>query len=314
MLPSDRARWTVGVDEAGYGPNLGPLVVVATAWRGPADTPLESALAPALAADVGEEERLVIADSKSVYKPGGGLAALERAVYAATGAPTNWRGWLAQLGVTADATPPPWRQGYDPPLPIHADLGQVEAGRRRLAAALGGARFAPPIVAARVVGAEEFNRLIARHGTKGAALSHLSIGLARRVYERAADPHADWRFVFDKHGGRNRYAGLLQDHFPDHWVQVRQEGRAESAYQAGERLGFRFRTKGESEPAVALASMTAKLVREVEMLAFNAFWRRRLPDLRPTAGYPVDARRFKAEIAAAQTELGIADAALWRER
>ena len=31
----------IGTDEAGYGPNLGPLVVAATAWR--VDTPAEDA-------------------------------------------------------------------------------------------------------------------------------------------------------------------------------------------------------------------------------------------------------------------------------
>ena len=27
----------IGTDEAGYGPNLGPLIVTATAWRAPDD-------------------------------------------------------------------------------------------------------------------------------------------------------------------------------------------------------------------------------------------------------------------------------------
>ena len=32
-MDRDRGLWLIGVDEAGYGPNLGPLVVAATAWR-----------------------------------------------------------------------------------------------------------------------------------------------------------------------------------------------------------------------------------------------------------------------------------------
>jgi hypothetical protein len=39
-----------------------------------------------------------------------------------------------------------------------------------------------------------------------------------------------------------------------------------------------------------------------------------VPGLRPTAGYPQDARRFKAQIAAKQQALGIADRCLWRVR
>jgi hypothetical protein len=50
------------------------------------------------------------------------------------------------------------------------------------------------------------------------------------------------------------------------------------------------------------------------MRAFNQFWAGHLPDLRPTAGYPVDARRFKRDIAAVQRDLGIDDRVLWRTR
>ncbi len=32
-----RNRVFIGTDEAGYGPNLGPLVITATSWQAPAD-------------------------------------------------------------------------------------------------------------------------------------------------------------------------------------------------------------------------------------------------------------------------------------
>ncbi len=47
---------------------------------------------------------------------------------------------------------------------------------------------------------------------------------------------------------------------------------------------------------VALASMTAKYVREALMLRFNAYWRQWLPEVKPTAGYYTDAQRFLADI------------------
>jgi hypothetical protein len=50
------------------------------------------------------------------------------------------------------------------------------------------------------------------------------------------------------------------------------------------------------------------------MRAFNDFWCAQLPDLVPTAGYPLDARRFKAAIAPLQLRLGIEDRILWRLR
>jgi hypothetical protein len=60
--------------------------------------------------------------------------------------------------------------------------------------------------------------------------------------------------------------------------------------------------------------MISKYVRELAMLRFNRFWSARVPDLRPTQGYPVDARRFRAAIAAEQQRLTIPDRRLWRCR
>jgi hypothetical protein len=60
--------------------------------------------------------------------------------------------------------------------------------------------------------------------------------------------------------------------------------------------------------------MTAKYLRELSMRAFNEFWCARVPDLRPTAGYPMDSHRFRKAIAAMQRELGIEDHVVWRKR
>jgi hypothetical protein len=71
---------------------------------------------------------------------------------------------------------------------------------------------------------------------------------------------------------------------------------------------------GERFLPTALASMTAKYLRELAMRAFNEFWSARVPNLRPTAGYPMDSHRFRNAIAVAQRELGIDDHDLWRNR
>ena len=60
--------------------------------------------------------------------------------------------------------------------------------------------------------------------------------------------------------------------------------------------------------------MASKYLRELAMHAFNRHWLQHLPDLLPTAGYPIDARRFKSEIAAVQQILGIEDRILWRTK
>jgi len=60
--------------------------------------------------------------------------------------------------------------------------------------------------------------------------------------------------------------------------------------------------------------MVCKYVRELSMELFNEFWQSHVSDLKPTKGYPQDARRFRADIAQAQSVLGISDQVLWRER
>jgi hypothetical protein len=58
--------------------------------------------------------------------------------------------------------------------------------------------------------------------------------------------------------------------------------------------------------------MAAKYVRELSMHAFNAFWADRLPGLRPTAGYPTDALRWREDAATAIEQAHVAADALWR--
>jgi hypothetical protein len=172
---------------------------------------------------------------------------------------------------------------------------------------------------ARLIFPAEFNELVEQFGTKGAALSHVTLALVRQLVDDLPSAHGPLptHIFFDKHGGRSRYAALLQHHFSECWIDAIVESRAESRYHweyAGRPIEAAFRVGCEELLPTALASMAAKYHRELAMRAFNAFWTSRVPRLRPTAGYPGDAARFKADIAAAQRELEIDDRVLWRSR
>ncbi|MEM6798489.1 MAG: hypothetical protein AAF589_03155 [Planctomycetota bacterium] len=310
--------WMIGLDEAGYGPNLGPLVIGATAWRVD-DLAVTADLYQQLDSAVTREpdgERIALADSKQLYKPGGGLALLERGVLPAIEPASSWSRLVDLLSADPSGCRRqlPWHEGFDLELPVDAEAGETAELRSRLQECCGDGAVEPPIVRARLVFPAEFNELVDRYGTKGAALSHVTLGLLRCLRERTEGRAV---CVLDKHGGRNRYAALLQHHFAEHWIETIEESRPLSRYawgQAEERTEVSFRTGGEAFLPTALASMTAKYLRELSMHAFNAFWRTHLPGLRPTAGYPVDAKRFKAEIDPKRAALGIDDHLLWRTR
>src|ERR1700693_3870402 len=89
--------WIVGIDEAGYGPNLGPLVMTAAAVRIPTAlgrANLWKVLEPVVRKQDGaDDDRLVIDDSKLVYSPTKTIAALERSVLSTLQA---WRHCLEQ--------------------------------------------------------------------------------------------------------------------------------------------------------------------------------------------------------------------------
>jgi ribonuclease HII len=313
-------RYVIGTDEAGYGPNLGPLVIAASAWSvpdGTGEVDLYELLRDAVSAEA-DDQRLHLADSKVVYQPGKGLAALERGVLAALaaldGGPATFRQAFCRTAdaIESDLDALPWHSTYDESLPLAATADEVAEGAARLGQSL--ARSGVKLMALRavIVFPARFNALARRDSSKGETLTQLTLTLARSLL--AELPPAPAHLVCDKHGGRNRYAAHLQAVF-DEFVRVRTEGREESRYEWGQderRVEASFRCRSERFLPAALASMLAKYLRELSMRAFNAFWLAQSPGLKPTAGYPQDARRFKAEIAELQQKLQVADDVLWR--
>lgn len=331
----------IGVDEAGYGPNLGPLVIAATVWHVPRlpHADLYETLGSGVSRDAAQAAasgRVAIADSKLLYQPQRGLADLERNVIAALMAcdllRPSFHALLAAVESTAiwershSTTPSrrkrtkfagmiPWHEAHDESLPVAAEPRDCADGAKALTAASAQAQVELIGIRVAIVQPERFNDLVDAHDGKGTALSETTLNLVAEVLARL--PPEPTRIVCDKHGGRNRYLELLQGRFGDDLVEVRREGREASEYRWGpaeRRVEICFRTCGEQFLPAALASMAAKYVRELSMRAFNAFWQAELPALRPTAGYPGDAERFRRDIRAVQRRLGIPDRVLWRNR
>jgi ribonuclease HII len=316
-------HYLVGTDEAGYGPNLGPLVISATVWEAPDKVEsgsLYGLLADTIAtAPARRDPRVAIADSKTLYKPGKGLRLLEGGLWAAWSLLGREPCTCAEVwDLLADGSAGPRREalcdGCDGrSVPRDADRDALARLWPGLVASLAAAGVRLVAVRSRAVFPAEFNDTVARCESKGLALSRWTLDLVKRSIAPIGPSRIS--ILCDKHGGRDRYLPLLLECFPDVFFQVGEEGRQRSAYRGGppeRRIEIAFQAKAESHLPTALASMASKYLRELAMEALNEFWAARVPGLTPTAGYPQDAPRFKRQIAEVQTRLDIADRIIWR--
>lgn len=316
----------VGIDEAGYGPNLGPFVMTAVSAPLPEDhdgSDLWHLFRDAVRRD-GERDdgRPLVADSKVVHN-GDNLRALELGVRCLLG-PFP----VANVVTLKDAldgycpaahaplTGEAWYTGTTA-LPVAATPDVLTPVAERFAAALAAARVAGLHLRSVIVCTPQFNDLLDRWDTKGAVLGW---GLNELLTwePHPEDDAAPAAYFIDKHGGRNQYAAMLQQSFPDGMVIAEEEGRNRSAYRV---IGTKRETRITFEPradgahfCVALASMVSKYLREVLMGEFNRFWCGHVPGLKPTAGYPGDAARYYDAIRTTAAKLGISERQIWRRK
>jgi hypothetical protein len=314
--------WIIGIDEAGYGPNLGPFVMSSVACsvpEGADNLDLWQALRACVRRGADKADgRLLVDDSKVVYSGPRGLAELERGVFAllgeALGPAPHLAGLLERLCPEApeELKGEAWYTGAST-LPVGGAAldGLCERLQCECAAAGAGGWLARSVV----VCPPRFNALLDAHGSKGAVLADAFGRLLRAKLERA---EGDLRFFVDKQGGRNAYAGQVQDALGAGMVVALEEGALRSSYRVlglGRDIRLTFQPRADAEQfCVALASMVSKYVRELLMGELNAFWQGHVPGLRPTAGYPGDAARYLAAIRPAAQRLGIPEAAIWRRK
>lgn len=309
----------IGTDEAGYAPNLGPLVVCATAWQVPrTDFDFYTELADQVRSDVALDDwRLVVADSKSAYHSGGSIDRLELAALSllatCTPRPRGIAELVNSLSESQAVIPAHYEWGNDR-LPQVADDREVDRCHTSLVAGFRDKQVALRRIAARLVFPDEFNQLVDALGNKATVLSAITLGLVRELLNRL---DGDGVIVCDRHGGRARYAPLVQHYLTEQWPRVIEETPHRSRYswsEATRELEIQFQVKGESFFPTAAASMIAKYLRELMMFGWNGFWQRRDSALRPTAGYPGDAKRFLRDVRPIMQRMGIGDEAIWRNR
>lgn len=301
-----------GIDEAGYGPLLGPLCVGLSVFQvddwaeGQPAPDLWSVLSRAVCRKPNDPQRRIAVDDSKALKLSNSsvtkhpLIHLERGVGAflacRAGANENSESrtlpdtdamLFRALGVSMPreewyGSPDLDEEHRDLPFPAGLTSGEIAIASSLLRGGLESARVRLCSLSCEVLSESVFNEIVQAAGTKAAATETALVKHLWTVWELAgAYESAGVRVVCDRQGGRANYTPLLSRAFPDAQVVETHHSETQSRYEisgacadgSSRHMHVLFLVESERHHLpVALASMAAKLVREAMMQRFNSYW------------------------------------------
>lgn len=307
-----------GIDEAGYGPMLGPLCVASAAFRIAEHDPATGApnLWQSLRTVVGKsgsKKKIAVDDSKKLKGANSAkthpLLRLERGVLSFVGTggemPADDDSWFRGIGAAIPEHG--WCGGDACPLPVanEADILGIDAARIERALRRSSIDFLG--VRCEAIHADRFNREIETTGNKAIVNFNAMVRLVDRLWQSHGPDHP--RIIIDRHGGRTHYLDPLRMSFPEAHIRIVAETDRLARYHLRDDRGevtVTFTAEAEDGHfPTALASMTAKYVRELFMARLNRYFLAHAPEVKPTAGYAQDARRYLHDVADTVRALGI---------
>jgi len=309
MVGVARMAILVGVDEAGFGPILGPLVVSSCAFSLPHDL-LKADLWLVLRRSLSKTRkrlagRLLIADSKKAYSRSIGIKHLERTVLAALQCLGKEPATLTELA--SFLCPNCLERWSDYPWYSDIDDHQllIDGADKAIASAVLADDLnsnAMELLAMKscCLDVAYYNKMVANVKNKANVLFSATSRLIKAAYDNFGDD--DLHIVVDRQGGRMHYRKNLQRMFYDMKLKILRENSTTSSYELtadGRSMHIHF-VVGADERflPVSLASMTSKYLRELLICNINCYFNGFGTDLKPTAGYWKDGLRFIEDIKA----------------
>jgi len=293
----------VGIDEAGFGPILGPLVVSSSTFLLPHHL-LTANLWHILGKSAGSRRkhlagRLLIADSKKAYSKSLGIKHLERTVLACLRCLGKKPATLTELLTLLSPhclerlNDYPWYKGADS-YRISTDSADMAIASAVLKDDLASNGIELLELRSYCLDVAYYNKMVATAKNKASVLFTTTSRLIKNAFDNFAGD--DLQIIVDRQGGRVRYRRNLQRMFPDMELRIILESPTASSYEleaGGKQMRLHFVVGADNRfLPVSLASMVSKYLRELLVDNINRYFARHCAELRPTAGYWKDGLRF----------------------
>ncbi|MHC4157250.1 MAG: hypothetical protein ACYST6_20380, partial [Planctomycetota bacterium] len=298
-----------GIDEAGYGPILGPLVVSSSVFSLPRSL-LANDLWHVLRKSVGNRKqhlagRLLVCDSKKAYSRAVGVRHLERTALAFLRCACKEPGTSGELLEIVCPDLADRLAGY----PWYNEAGNYHIVANQADIALASQVLKDDLASHGMefltfrgccLDVAYYNKMVSVMKNKARVLFGATTQLIKHIYDNYVTD--ELQVVVDRQGGRIRYRRDLQRMFPEMELQILCESVRTSSYELKEehrkmRLHFVVGADASFMP-VALASMVSKYIRELLIASINRYFMRLDAGLRPTAGYWKDGLRFIEDLKA----------------
>ena len=293
----------VGIDEAGFGPILGPLVVSSSTFSVPHNligADLWQTLRKSLA---GKRRRLagrlLITDSKKAYSKSLGTKYLERTVIACLKCLGKEPATLNELisllcpDCLERLSEYPWYKGAGC-YRISAEPADIALASSVLADDLTANGIKLLRLQSCCLDVAYYNKMVGSVKNKASVLFTATSRLIQDAFDSFAGD--ELQVVVDRQGGRVHYRTVLQRMFSGMDLKILTESPSASSYELQSdgkkmRLHFVVGADGRFLP-VSLASMVSKYLRELLIANINRYFAGHFAELKPTAGYWKDGLRF----------------------